>query len=144
MTDTDHSSIQQIYEIYKSNPFVMLLQMSIEHLGEGEAVLQMPVVDGIHTNLFGVAHGGALASLADTAMGVACAAAGKRVVTIDMNINYLHGAQPGETVRARGVVLHNGRATMVAEAAVETAAGELVAKARGTFFVIGGLSASGD
>ena len=128
---------EQLPEIYSLNPFVGLLRMKIEELNAGEATLSMPIIQEIHGNLYGLAHGGASASLADTVMGVACATLGKRVVTLDMNINYLAGAVPGDTVRALGKVIHDGQNTVVVEAELSDGAGKLIAKARGTFFVIG-------
>ncbi|HMM21146.1 MAG TPA: PaaI family thioesterase [Selenomonadales bacterium] len=121
------------------NPFVGLLRMKLEALREGEAELSMPVIPEIHTNLFGAAHGGALASLADTVMGVACATKGSRVVTIDMNINYIQSAPAGEAVKACGRVIHHGKTTAVVEAEILDGDGQLLAKARGTFFVVGPL-----
>ena len=132
--------LKRLYEnltrLYDSNPFVGLLGLKVGGIAEGEATMLMPVDHGVHGNLYGVAHGGALASLADTAMGVACATTGKRVVTLEMNMNFISSAAAGETVAGAAKVVHDGKQTLVVEA--ELRSGErLVAKARGTFFVIG-------
>src|SRR4051812_41631863 len=113
--------------IYDRNPYVTLLQIRIEELEQGRARLAMPVNITTHTNLYGVAHGGALASLEDTAMGVACATLKNRVVTIEMNINYIRGAQPQEAIYAEGKVIHCGKNTMVVEADICDFTGQLVA-----------------
>jgi 1,4-dihydroxy-2-naphthoyl-CoA hydrolase len=126
-----------LLDIYDHNPFVGLLQMKIDDLREGEADLSMPVIHEVHTNLFRMIHGGALASLADTAMGVACATLGKRVVTLEMNMNFVRSAGPGETIKAAGKVVHNGKATLVMECDITDSSGQLLVKARGTFFVVG-------
>lgn len=123
--------------IYDSNPFVHMLDMKITALREGEAEISMPVDPSKHTNLYSSLHGGAAASLADTAMGIACATMGKRVVTIDLNINYIRNAAANEIVHASGKVIHSGRQTMVVEAEILDNSGKLVAKSRGTFMVIG-------
>jgi len=136
MTDYDWLW-KKLTKLYDRNPFVGLLRMKIEALREGEAELSMPVIQEVHTNLFGVAHGGSLASLADTVMGVACATKRSRVVTIDMNINYIQSAPSGESVKARGWIIHHGKNTMVVEAEILDGSGQLLAKARGTFFVVG-------
>lgn len=117
MTDYDWLW-QKLTKLYDRNPFVGLLRMKIEALREGEAELSMPVIQEVHTNLFGVAHGGSLASLADTVMGVACATKRCRVVTIDMNINYIRSAQAGDMMNARGWVIHHGKNTIVVEAEI--------------------------
>lgn len=83
---------KQLTKLYDQNSFVRLLDMKIVEISEGKAVLTMAVDPNKHTNLYHVLHGGAQASLADTVMGVACATLGKRVVTIDMNINFIKSA----------------------------------------------------
>ena len=124
-------------KIYDVNPYVRLLKMTIDDITEGMARLAMPVDYDIHTNLYKVAHGGSIASLADTAMGVACATVGKPVVTIDMNINYIRSAEQQTVIYCTATVIHNGKHTLVVEAEVVDGQGRLVAKARGTFFIIG-------
>ncbi len=124
-------------EIYQINPFVNLLKMQISDIGEGRVELTMPIIQEVHTNLYGVAHGGAIASLVDTAMGIACATVGKRVVTLELNLNYMRSAVVQPAVKAIGVVIHNGSRTIVAECEVFDRENALLAKARATFFVIG-------
>lgn len=125
-------------KIYDANPFVRLLKITVEDMTEGVVKLMMPVDLKTHTNLYGVAHGGALASLADTAMGMACATVNKRVVTIEMNINCIRSAQPQPLIHCVARIVHNGRQTVVVEAdIVDGNKDGLLAKARGTFFVIG-------
>lgn len=128
---------EHLHEIYSQNPFVTLLQMEIIELAEGTAKLSMPVVHGKHTNLYNMAHGGALASLADTAMGMACATTGKKVVTLDMNLNYIRGVECQEAITAVATLNHNGSRTMVAEVDIFDGMNQLLVKARATFFVTG-------
>ncbi|MDF2636482.1 MAG: phenylacetic acid degradation-related protein [Pelosinus sp.] len=128
---------ENLVTIYDENPYINLLDISIEHLEEGTAELSMPVVAGKHTNLYNIAHGGALASLADSAMGIACATTGKKVVTLEMNINFIKGAVPQSIIKAVGKVIHNGKSTMVAESEIVDKENQLLAKTRGTFFVTG-------
>jgi len=128
---------EHLHKTFRSNPFVDLLQISIVGLEEGMAKLIMPIIAAKHTNLFNVAHGGALASLADTAMGVACATTGKKVVTLDMNMNFIRAAEPQEAITAIGRIVHNGGSTIVAETDIVDGMSNLLLKARGTFFVTG-------
>ncbi|WP_296187742.1 PaaI family thioesterase [Pseudomonas sp. UBA1879] len=84
-----------------------------------------------------VMHGGALFSLVDIAMGLACSSAhgfDKRSVTVECKINYMRGVADGE-VTCVATVLHAGRRTLVVEAAVHQA-DKLVAKAQGTFAIV--------
>lgn len=131
---------EHLSTIYKQNPYINLLGIKITKLDEGYAELSMPVEADKHTNLYHVAHGGALASLADTVMGIACATAGKKVVTIEMNINFIKSAVPQSQIKAMGRIIHNGKSTMIAEGDIVDSHNTLIAKTRGTFFVTGEFS----
>jgi uncharacterized protein (TIGR00369 family) len=89
-----------------------------------------------HLNAHGTVHGGALATLADTAIGMAVAATppgepAASPVTIEMKVTYLQPATAGR-VTATGVVRKRGRRITVVEAEL-TQDGEVVALALGTF-----------
>ena len=138
MTEKNYEGLKKYFnEVYHSNPFVNLLEIKLSHIEPGFAELQMPVHQSKHTNLYHVAHGGAMASVADTAMGVACASLGRRVVTLELNMNFIKSAGSGTQVRAMGRVIHNGRHTLVVECDVLDADEVVLLKARGTFFVVG-------
>ena len=129
--------LEYFQDAYRMNSHVRLLRMTLEHVEPGMAEVSMPIDPALHTNLYGVSHGGSLASLADTVMGVACASLGRRVVTLDLNVNFIKAAAAGTEVRAAGRVVHNGRQTLVVECDVVGVEARLLAKARGTFFVVG-------
>jgi len=125
-----------LVSLYEQNSYVTLLEMKIVKLDERYAELSMPIKSK-HTNLYNMAHGGALASLADTAMGIACATTGKKVVTLEMNINFIKGAIPQLGLKGIGKIIHNGKSTMVAEGQILDGQNNLIASSRGTFFVTG-------
>lgn len=138
MTPIDYSPLYEYFQdAYRDNAYVKLLDMKLYRIEPGLAEITMPVDPLKHTNLYKVSHGGSLASVADTAMGVACGSLGRRVVTLEMNLNFLKAASAGTTVRAIGRVVHNGRNTLVAECDIIGAEEKLLAKARGTFYVVG-------
>jgi uncharacterized protein (TIGR00369 family) len=90
-----------------------------------------------HKQALGVVHGGVLASLADTAGGLAsytAAASGARVVTIEMKINYLEGV-PSGVVTADAEVVRIGRHIAVVDCDIRDHNSRLVAKALMSFFV---------
>lgn len=122
--------------LYAENPFVTLLQMEIAEMAEGKAILRMPIA-AKHANLYKATHGGAIASLADTAMGMACATTGKKVVTLDMNLNYIRNVPIGDSLTAVANLIHNGSRTMVTETNIYNSENKLVVTARATFFVTG-------
>lgn len=140
VTEKFEELLRILKETYDKNPFVTLLEMDFVRMEPGSVTLEMPVVVGKHTNLHGIAHGGALASLADTAMGAVCATFDKKVVTLNMNMSYIKAALSCQKVRAVARVIHNGRSTMVVESEVLDKNGELLAKASGNFYVVGDFS----
>ena len=82
-------------------------------------------------------HGGALFSLVDIAMGLACSSThgfDQQSATIECKINYIRAVSDGE-VMCTARVIHPGRRTLVVEADVMQG-DKLVAKAQGTFAVL--------
>jgi acyl-CoA thioesterase len=120
-------------------PFAWKLGFIVKAVQPNQVIIEMPIIAEEHANLLGVVHGGVLMALTDTAMGFACANQGSLPTTIDMNINFIKSIKAQGTIRAVANVIHHGRNTMVAEAEVFSFGNELVAKARGTFFVLGKL-----
>jgi len=74
-----------------------------------------------HCNSRGTCHGGLLATLADIALGYACALAsqaeGKKrnFVTVDLSLQYLDSTQVGDWVQSEVKVLNPGSHTVSAE-----------------------------
>ena len=88
-------------------------------------------------NLYGIVHGGAWLFLADSAMGGALGTIcepGERILTTQANFRWLRALR-GDTIRARGRVLHRGRT--VSHCAVELfdASGELIGEGSGTYVI---------
>jgi uncharacterized protein (TIGR00369 family) len=116
--------------------FFEYLGMSIERATAEEAVLRMQVPKQL-LSPHGPVHGGAIAALIDTAIGIAVAcrlAPGDRTATHELNINYIaFAAKPVVIVTAR--VLRLGRTVAHTEAEARGEDGTLIAKALGTFGV---------
>ena len=107
--------------------------LSSEGAGGGEATVRLTAGEE-HLNAHGTVHGGAIATLVDSAMGEAVAFADdadSRPVTIEMKVTYLDPAQAGELVAVARVRKRGKRITIV-EAEV-TQGDELVALALATF-----------
>lgn len=126
---------QHILAFYKENPFVKYLGMDVNEIKSGEVKLSLFVAHE-YTNMYKIAHGGVLMSLADTAMGAACLSCNKKVVTLDFNMNMIKAAPEAMEIFALGRILHDGSRTMVAECDLLDSKNNLLAKARGTFFVL--------
>jgi len=90
-----------------------------------------------HVNLQGLVHGGMLATLADTAMGLAVRTMlepGRRHVTVQLGIEFLSPGREGRIV-ARGRIVKVGRQLGFAEADVVDEHGRVLARARSTLSV---------
>lgn len=85
-----------------------------------------------HLNRHGTVHGGAIATLVDSAMGAAVAQEGASPVTIEMKVTFLEPAPPGRITAAARVRRRGSRITIV-EADVTDADDEAVAHAIATF-----------
>ena len=108
-----------------------LLDLDVTDHGDGRARAEL-LADDRHLNGHGTVHGGAIASLCDTAMGMAVAAAGADgPVTVEMKVTYLRPGEPG-TLVAEATVRKRGTRVIVVEAEV-TQEGETVALANATF-----------
>lgn len=82
------------------------LGMRLEDLGEGRAVVSMPVREDM-VNGHDLCHGGLIASLADSAFALACNSHGPVTVAAGFSIDLLEPARLGQVLRAeaREVVL---------------------------------------
>lgn len=130
---------EQIINFYHENTVIDYLGVDIVPTLDGEARLEL-LVEPRHANLYSMAHGGVLTTMADTAMGAKCLALNKKVVTISLNIEFMHAVMINTPrVFTDATVLHDGRKTMVCECRIVDAKGKLYAKATATFFVIGHL-----
>jgi uncharacterized protein (TIGR00369 family) len=134
---------EHLLSLYERSSYAKFLQMEIIELHAGETAVSMLVRHEL-TNLSGILHGGAVGSLIDMAMNLACYSLGRRATVLGFNTNFLGGAKEGDTVRAIAKVLHNGRSTMVVEGRVIDSKGKLLAKGRGTFLATGQFTPEDD
>lgn len=125
---------EQIIKFFHENTVIDFMEVEVVPTADGEARLEL-CADSRHANLYSMAHGGVLTTMADTAMGAKCLALNKRVVTISLTIEFMHAIMVGTRVMTDAAVLHDGRKTMVCECRIIDAEGKLYAKANATFFV---------
>ncbi len=86
-------------------PFSNALGMRLEDIGDGYAVITMPWSDDLVGDpKSGVIHGGAVSALMDTCGGAAVMShpdAPAGTATIDLRIDYMRPATPGQRILAR-------------------------------------------
>lgn len=120
-----------------AGPFGWLMGYHYSEASTGHSRCEMEI-GAVHLNPSGVAHGGVLCTLIDSAMGAAAYNAlepDQRCVTAELKINFLKAIPPGR-ITAVANVLHRGSRLVVASAEVHNADGELVGIGIGTFAVI--------
>ncbi len=143
MSPEDFATIKALLE---QSPFVAHLGFVLEALDDGRCELSVGL-RAAHANSYGALHGGVVASLVDTASGVAAwtrARPGERVSTVELKVNFIAGVEPTEgAIRAVGTVLHRGRSTAVVESDVSDDAGRRIARGLGTFFYLPPRETSG-
>ena len=90
-----------------------------------------------HCNGRGFLHGGLIASLADNAMGLslAQAATGSSAVTVNLTVDYVQSAHPGQWLQIEPRIIRAGGKLGVVDALI-TADGETIARANATFRIL--------
>ena len=98
-------------------PFAKLLGIEVESLEPGHAVLTMMMREDLKRN-GGIAHGGAVAALIDSAMAfsiIRLLGENEHTVTVDLTIHYLRPLSEG-TARASARVVRAGRRVITVSA----------------------------
>ncbi|MDP5216941.1 PaaI family thioesterase [Ruegeria sp. 2205SS24-7] len=123
-------------------PHAQALGLELVHIGKGQAEIAMPYkpeLVGDPRN--GVVHGGAVSAQMDTCCGAAVmchAAAPTGTATIDLRIDYMRGANPGQTITAKATCYHITRnVAFVRAVATDEDVDNPVATATGAFTVEG-------
>ena len=115
-------------------PFAKLLGIQLDSLEPGHSVLSMPMRDELKRN-GGIAHGGAIATLIDSAMAFAIVpmlAEDERSITVDLTIHYLRPVSAG-TARASARVVRAGKRVITVSAELFDSQEKLAATAISTY-----------
>jgi uncharacterized protein (TIGR00369 family) len=130
--------VEQVRERFARSPFhTSFLGARLVRVEPGQVDVEFDAGPN-HLNLFGTLHGGLIATLADTATGLAMLTSlepGTTHVTTSLSVTFLAPGRAG-TAAARARVLKRGRRFGYAEADVVNGAGELLARASATFTVL--------
>lgn len=120
-------------------PLLKTLGITVREIGDRHAEMEV-TVDDRHLNYFGSAHGGLLATLADTVCFFPrpLLPSGTRVTTVNLNVNYLRSVAVGTRLIARSEIAHLGRSTVSLRIALRDGdTDQLVAHGTATLMILG-------
>ena len=115
-------------------PFAKLLGIEAESVEPGHAVLTMKIRDDLKRN-GGIAHGGAVAALIDSAMAFAIVpllSENEHTVTVDLTIHFMRPLSEG-SARASARVVRAGKRVITVSAELFNNEGKLAATALSTY-----------
>jgi uncharacterized protein (TIGR00369 family) len=131
-------SISAAQELFNALPHAKALGMRFVSSAKGEVTMELPYDERfIGDPATGVIHGGAVFALLDTCSGAAVYAHPDHkgvTATIDLRVDYMRPAAPGQTIRATATCYNMTRTVAFVRAvATDTRDDKPVAMASGTF-----------
>ena len=140
--DADPDAAQRFIEAI---PHAKALNMRLDFIGGGKAVLSMPWdARFVGDPATGVIAGGAVSALMDTCCGAAVLSypGARGTATLDLRLDYMRAARPGQRIVARAECYHATRSVAFVRAvAHDDTAEPPVATASGAFTMDGGTTA---
>lgn len=133
----DEKHLARIENALQKVPFAKLIGIELEEVDAGVATLALNIREELKQNN-GVVHGGAVASLIDTATAfaiISILSPNERATTVDLTISYLRPLTTGR-IRAKARVLRAGRRLIVVSAEVFDDSETLTATALSTYIKI--------
>lgn len=121
MTDDDEGLAALVQSMIERHGFMRWLDLEVETVQAGRAVLELPYREELGNPMTGSIHGGLLATLVDTASGMAIQTTFESVgetglTTTDMSVSYLRPAR--SDVRATAEVVRVGGSMAVTDVEV--------------------------
>lgn len=134
----DESKRKRARQFIEAIPHSMALGMVLDSIEDAAAVISMPYdARFVGDPQSGVIHGGAVSALMDTCCGTAVMAhpsGPHSTATIDLRIDYMRPAMPGQRILARAECFHVTRSVAFVRAtAHDEDEARIVAMATGTF-----------
>ena len=133
----DERYLEEIRERVRTSPFHQWAGITLLGVGGGESEVAMELGDH-HFNPQGIVHGGVIAAIADTSIGLALRSIlrpGLTHRTAQLNVHFLSKAE-GNRIIGRGHSRHLGQRMGYGEAEVVDGDGRLLARASAAFIVL--------
>ena len=109
-------------------------QYYIEEITEESITLKANINEN-SLNPYGIAHGGFIFGLGDTAMGILAREENKEVLTLNANIDFLRPGS-GKELIAKSEMIKNGKKIKVLKANIYNEEGKLIASMTSNYMVI--------
>lgn len=132
--EIEPSLLNVAHEVFREVPYNKLLGIELSEMRVGEAVLRLKMREELRQP-HGLLHGGATASLIDTAMAFAVISTlgeGEKASTVDLTVHYMRPVTDGE-IFCTAKVLRGGKKLLTVSAEVLNEEGKLVATAISTY-----------
>lgn len=126
-------------EVVGKDPFASLLGIKVEEVRNSYARVSLKISEEF-CNAETRAHGGILFALADQAFAVAAHSSGVKMFGIEMKINYLQAALPGEVLTAVATPIDIRKRVSLWNVDVTNSRGQRVAVAQGLAYHIASSS----
>lgn len=130
MSEIEESLQAKARQVFAEVPFIKLLGIELLELRPGEAVLQLKMRDELRQP-YGILHGGATASLIDTATAFAVITVlpdGEKASTVDLTVHYLRPVI-NETITCTAKIVRAGKRLLTVSADVFSDQNKLIATA---------------
>lgn len=145
MASLNPDHVQAVIKAINQGPYFKHLSMPVKEMGTGYSIVELKVGNE-HLNPFGGIHGGAYASVIDTAAYWAAYCEldeGVGLISIDLKIDYLAPISDG-VITTKGRSIKIGKSMCLAEATATDKDGKWLAHGTSKMMVTKGLQAIGD
>ncbi len=136
--------VETIIEKVNQSPYYQLTSMQIKELGWGACVMHLPVLEK-HHQPYGMAHGGILASLIDSAAYWAVFTQiydGSKMISIDLKLNYVAPALEGNLVVV-GKSIKTGKSLCIGEGLITDQNDKLICHGTSSMMIMKDLEIRG-
>jgi len=113
--------------------FSKWLGIEVLEISEGKSVLRMKIRDEM-TNGFGIAHGGIIFSLADSAVAFAANSYQIKSVTLEATISWPKTSRSGDLLTAKAINLSLGNKTAIFDVNINNQNDEIIGLFRATVY----------